>query len=118
MTNNGDWSPPTLIDWQNSPYHMKIRGQITLPVTVLALAVSIGAAQGSKSSRLDTYQSTHSTNQDGQKAGTIDSPHIYTMGSITQACGVIPYRGYEGRTGSVSIEMKCNDGAKIHVVQE
>jgi hypothetical protein len=53
--------------------HMKLSKQITLPVTVLALAVSVGAAQGSKSSLLDTYKSTRSTNQDGQKAGAISA---------------------------------------------
>jgi hypothetical protein len=96
---------------------MKLPGHITLPATVLALAVSIGAAQSSKSSLLDTYESSRSANQDGQKAGAINSPHIYIPDSISISCG-ITYDGYEGWTNTELSVWNCSDGAKIYAATE
>jgi hypothetical protein len=98
--------------------HTKLAGHITLPATVLALAVSIGASQGSKSGLPGRYESSRSADQDGQKAGAINSPHIYTPDSISIACGVIPYDGYEGIVNTELSVWKCNDGAKIYAVKE
>jgi len=79
MTNNGYWSPPTLIDCQNSPLETIRTDYFTLLATILTLALSIGAAQESKTGLLDTYKSTHSTNQGGQKAGALDSNHHHQI---------------------------------------
>jgi hypothetical protein len=97
---------------------MKLHRYIALPATVLSLALSVGLAPNRSPYLHVTDASSHSTNQDSQKSGAIDSPHIYTPGAVMHVCGVIPYDSYEGWANTEMFVMKCNDGAQIQVANE
>lgn len=97
---------------------MTIPKQITPPVTALVLACFIVVAPVSVPNALSANSPGRSRDQDVSQAGATKSPHQYTPGSITNACGVIPYEGYEGWTNSGTSEWKCVDGARVYLVHE
>lgn len=95
-----------------------IPGQITLRATALALACFVVTAPISGGNKLSAYPQDRSAAQDGGKIGATNSPHRYTELSVTIACGVIPYEGYDGWIGSQREEWKCDDGAIVYSVTE
>lgn len=79
-----------------------IPGQITLCATALALAYFVVTAPISGGNKPSAYPQDSSAAQDSRKIGATNSPHQYAELSITIACGVIPYEGYDGWTGSTA----------------
>jgi hypothetical protein len=97
---------------------MMILGQIPLRAMALALTCLVVAAPISVANKLSAYAQARSAIQDTHKIGAVNSPHQYTPLSITFACGVRPYEGYDGRIASIRTEWKCDDGAMVYSVKE
>jgi hypothetical protein len=95
---------------------MAIPGQDALRAIVLVLVFAFGPV--SKSGDLNPGSPIGSVGQDTQKSGTTNSPHQYTPHSVTIACGVIPYNGYDGWLASNTTTLNCVDGAKIYSIEE
>jgi hypothetical protein len=97
---------------------MMIHERITPRITTLALACFVVAAAISVAKVLSANSSDLSADRDIPQTESTKSPPEYTPSSITIACGVIPYEGYDGWTGSESAEWKCDDGSRIYFVKE
>jgi len=94
---------------------MMVCGQITLRATILALACSIGAAQTPQS---NAYPADRSVGQDSSIARDTNSKHKYTPLLTWNACGGIPYIGWEGRLNQEGQAWKCDDGATVYFVTD
>jgi hypothetical protein len=95
---------------------MMIPVRITPRITALALACFVMAAAISVARVLSAKDL--SADQVIPQTESTKSLHEYTPSSITIACGVIPYEGYEGWTGSESAKWKCDDGSRVYFVKE
>jgi hypothetical protein len=92
--------------------------RITPRISALALACFVVAAAISVVRVLSANSPDLSADQDIHQTEPTKSPHVYTPSSTTIACGVIPYEGYDGWTGSESVKMKCDDGSRVYFVKE
>jgi len=90
-------------------------GRILLRVTILATACCAGAATFSTS---NANPQDHSVGQDRPKTSDTNSKHKYTPFSFWNACGVIPYDGYEGWIDQAGRVWKCDDGATVFDVTD
>lgn len=87
-------------------------------IAALALACIVVFAPAPVAKVLSAYSPDQSPDQDIPQTEATKSRHEYTPSSIMIACGVEPYRGYEGWTGSESAKWKCDDGSKVYFVTE
>jgi hypothetical protein len=94
---------------------MTVCGQPTLRVAILALACSIGGALTSQS---NAYPADRSVGQDPSRARDTNSKHKYTPLLTWNACGGIPYSGWEGRLNQEGQAWKCDDGATVYFVTD
>ena len=90
-------------------------GQILARVTILTLAFSVGAglAKGTGAQQPD-----RSVGQDQPNAGATNSEHKYTPFYGWNACGGIPYEGYDGRLSQEGSAWKRSDGAVVYDVTD
>src|SRR5436853_7809079 len=67
------------------------------------------------SGRTHRYLSALGANEQDNKPG---AQHQYVWESKWNACGVIPYEGWEGCTSQTGLVLKCEDGVKVYFVQD
>jgi hypothetical protein len=90
-------------------------GQILPRATILALAISVGAGLASGTG---AHQPDRAAGQDQPNAGATNSEHKYTPFYGWNACGGIPYEGYDGQLSQEGSAWKCGDGAIVYDVTD